>query len=211
MNRWFLDPVFRGSYPNDMLSMYGDALPEIRDGDFERIARKTDFLGINNYSPVYIKHDPEGPGEIGLVEREGEHTAVGWLVEPRAFEELLVRVHDDYRPAAMYVTENGAAFDDHRPIDGRVWDPRRTAYLHDHILAARRAMDENVPLHGYFVWSLLDNFEWAHGYSVRFGITYVEYSTQERTIKDSGRWYSTVTRANALLPIEQGTEETAGI
>lgn len=211
MNRWFLDPVFHGSYPSDMLTLYGNALPEIRDGDFERIARSTDFLGINSYSPLYVRNDPEARGGIGMADREGEHTAVGWLVEPKAFEELLVRVYDDYRPPAIYVTENGAAFDDHRPIDGRVRDPRRTAYIHDHILAARRAMDEDVPLGGYFVWSLLDNFEWAHGYSVRFGITYVEYSTQERTIKDSGRWYSMVTRANALLPIEEGAGETVGI
>ncbi|MDQ3539290.1 MAG: GH1 family beta-glucosidase [Chloroflexota bacterium] len=210
-NRWFLDPVYRGSYPNDMLTTYGDALPEIRDGDFARIARPTDFLGINNYSPFYVKHDPDGLGGIGMVEREGERTAVDWLVEPKAFEELLVRVHDDYRPMAIYVTENGAAFEDERPIDGRVRDPRRKAYIHDHILAARRAMDEDVPLAGYFVWSLLDNFEWAHGYSVRFGITYVDYASQERTIKESGRWYATVTRANALLPIDDSADETIDI
>jgi beta-glucosidase len=210
-NRWFLDPVFRGSYPNDMLAFYDDALPDIQDGDFDRIARATDFLGINNYSPVYVKHDPDGLGGIGLAEREGERTAVGWLVEPKAFEELLVRVHDDYKPAAIYVTENGAAFEDERPIDGRVRDPRRTAYLHDHILAARRAIDEEVPLGGYFVWSLLDNFEWAHGYSVRFGITYVNYSTQERTIKDSGRWYANVAHANALLPIDERADDTVDI
>jgi beta-glucosidase len=208
LNRWYLDPVLRGSYPNDMLSLYGDALPDIQDGDFDRISRRTDFLGINSYSPTYVRHDPESPAGVGMVDREGEHTAVGWLVEPKAFEELLVRVHDDYRPPAIYVTENGAAFPDEPPAGGRVRDPRRTAYLHDHILAARRAMDEEVPLRGYFVWSLLDNFEWAHGYVPRFGITYVDYETQERTIKDSGRWYATVTRANALLPIESGDEET---
>lgn len=211
MNRWFLDPVYQGSYPNDMLTLYGDALPAIEDGDFDRIARRTDFLGINNYSPVYVKHDPDGPGEVGMADRDGEHTAVGWLVEPKAFEELLVRVHDDYRPGQLFVTENGAAFADDRPVDGRVRDPRRTAYIHDHILAARRAIDEDVPLAGYFVWSLLDNFEWAQGYSLRFGITYVDYASQERTIKDSGRWYSTVTRANALLPIEDGAEDTVDL
>ncbi len=201
-NRWFLDPVFRGHYPADMLTLFEDALPDIEDGDFERIARPTDFLGINNYSPIYVRHDPDAPGEIAMVRREGERTAVDWLVEPKAFEDLLVRVHDEYRPEAIYVTENGAAFEDDPPTHGRVRDPRRTAYLHDHILAARRAIDEDVPLAGYFVWSLMDNFEWAHGYSVRFGITYVDYATQERTIKDSGRWYSSVTRANALLPID---------
>ena len=208
-NRWFLDPVFRGHYPEDMLTFYGDATPTIQDGDFAVISRKTDFLGINNYSPFYVKADAGSPGGLQMVDREGEHTAMGWLVEPRALEALLVRVSDDYKPDAILITENGAAFEGDMVVDGRVADPRRLAYIHDHLLASRRAIDSEVPLKGYFVWSLLDNFEWAHGYSKRFGVTHVNYETLERTIKDSGRWYGQVCRANAIIPVGEGPFDAA--
>jgi beta-glucosidase len=138
-----------------------------------------------------------------MTEREGEHTAVGWLVHPESLEALLVRVHDEYAPAEIYITENGAAFDDNPPVDGRVNDRQRTVYLHDHILAGLKSIDEDVPLKGYFVWSLFDNYEWSEGYDKRFGITYVDYSTMERTLKDSARWYADVTRSNSILPVDE--------
>jgi len=209
LNRWFLDPVFRGHYPEDMLGVYADSLPTIEDSDFAVISRKTDFLGINNYSPFYVTADPGSPVGYGMADREGEHTAVGWLVEPRALESLLVRVSDDYRPKSIYITENGAAFDGDAVVEGRVQDPRRLAYLHDHLMAARRAIDSETPLEGYFAWSLLDNYEWSQGYAKRFGITYVNYETQERTIKDSGRWYAQVCRANAIIPIDELSASTS--
>lgn len=201
-NRWFLDPVFKGEYPQDMLELYGDNAPEVRVGDFELISRPTDFLGINSYNPQYAKADDSGELGIGVADRDVEHTAVGWIVEPKGFEDLLVRVQNDYAPAAIYVTENGAAFDDPDPVEGRVDDPLRTAYIHGHLHAAHNAIEAGAALKGYFVWSLLDNYEWAQGYSKRFGITYVNYETQERTIKDSGCGYAGVIEANAV-PVDE--------
>jgi beta-glucosidase len=203
LNRWFLDPVFRGTYPEDIVSQIGDAHPDIESGDFAIITRPTDFLGINFYSPMYAAHDASSDLGLNIAEREGEHTAMGWLVEPESLGELLVRVHDEYKPAEIYITENGAAYDDQTPRDGRVNDERRTTYIHDHLLSALRTLDQDVPFKGYFVWSLFDNYEWAEGYSKRFGITYVDYVTQERTIKDSGRWYAEVTRTNSLVPVRE--------
>ncbi|MEJ7837507.1 MAG: GH1 family beta-glucosidase [Thermomicrobiales bacterium] len=201
VNRWFLDPVFRGQYPEDMVRGFDAAMPKIEAEDFSIISRPTDFLGINYYSPFHVEHDPGSPMQMRMVEQEGEKTSVGWLVDPPSLEKLLVRVHDEYAPAEMYITENGAAFNDAPPVDGRVQDERRTVYLHDHLLASLKSLDEDVPLRGYFVWSLFDNYEWSEGYAKRFGITYVDYATMERTLKDSARWYAEVTRANAVLPV----------
>jgi beta-glucosidase len=127
-----------------------------------------------------------GPEELAA--RGFEITEMGWPVAPDAFGELLVRVHRQYGPAAIYVTENGCAFPD-EVTDGAVHDPRRTAYLSGHLAALSGAIEAGSPVKGYFTWSLLDNFEWGHGYSKRFGITYVDYQTQQRIVKDSGRWY----------------------
>lgn len=202
-NRWFLDPVFRGAYPEDMVEEFGDDMPEIWDDDLALISRDIDFLGVNYYTPAYVKAGAEsGPFGDPSARPDGERTAMDWLVEPRGLKDLLVRIHDDYRPPSIVITENGAAFDDERPIDGRVRDPRRIAYYHGHLGACHDAIGEGVPLHGYFAWSLLDNFEWSEGYAKRFGIVHVDYSTQERTPKDSARWYSNVIRENAIQPEE---------
>jgi beta-glucosidase len=192
-NRWFLDPVFRGSYPDDMKRDVGDDLPEIADGDMALISQPTDFLGINYYNPTYVSADEQAP------QPEGERTAMGWLVEPESLKAVLLRVHEEYGPAEIAITENGAAYDDPAPIDGRVRDPERIAYFHGHLLAAREAIDAGVPLRGYFAWSLMDNFEWAEGYSRRFGIVHVDYSTLRRTPKDSARWYGEVIAQNAVV------------
>ncbi|HEV2072706.1 MAG TPA: GH1 family beta-glucosidase [Thermomicrobiales bacterium] len=200
-NRWFLDPVMKGGYPDDMLALYGDAAPEVEPGDFDLTARSTNFLGINSYNPQYAKADPASSMGMTSADREGERTAMGWIVEPQGFQDLLVRVQNDYAPPAIYVTENGAAFNDPAPVDGRVADPQRTSYIRRHLLAAHNAIEQGAKLEGYFVWSLLDNYEWAHGYSQRFGITRVDYQTQERTIKDSGRFYADVIASNSV-PVE---------
>ena len=192
-NRWFADPVYRGEYPEDMVEEVGDDMPEIEPGDMALISRPTDFLGLNYYNPDYVSADPDAP------QPEGERTAMGWLVEPQGLTDLLTRVKDDYAPAEIYITENGAAYDDRSPIDGRVHDPKRIAYYQKHLAACLDAIDAGVPLRGYFAWSLLDNFEWAEGYGKRFGIVHVDYATQQRTPKDSARWYATVARENALL------------
>jgi beta-glucosidase len=201
-NRWFFDPVLRGEYPEDMVRAFGDTAPEIQAGDMEIISVPTDFLGINNYNPQFVKADPSRPDGVGNVDPGGEHTAMGWPVYPQGLEDLILRIQRDYDPPAIYVTENGAAYDDPPPADGRVHDPRRVSYLQRHLLACHRAIEQGAKLRGYFVWSLLDNFEWAEGYAKRFGVTHVDFETQERTIKDSGLFFADVIEANGV-PHEQ--------
>lgn len=199
-NRWFLDPVFKGSYPEDMVEEFGDDMPEVQEGDLDLASRGSDFLGVNYYMPSYVKAGVENPFFDPTIAPDYERTATGWLVEPRGLRDLLVRLDQDYGPREIYITENGAAFDDDRPVDGRVHDPRRIAYYHGHLGACHDAIGEGVPLKGYFAWSLMDNFEWSEGYSKRFGLVYVDYSTQERTPKDSARWYANVIGENAIQP-----------
>ncbi len=191
-NRLYLDPIFKGSYPADVIDGLGVSGPSIRPGDMEAIRAPIDFLGVNYYMRFVVKADPTGRNPFGEhVRVEGaERTAMDWEIYPEGLRELLARVHRDYAPAVMYVTENGAAFDDVVGPDGRVRDERRRAYLEAHFAQAARAIADGAPLQGYFVWSLMDNFEWAEGYDRRFGLVYVDYDTQERTVKDSGRWYA---------------------
>jgi beta-glucosidase len=182
-NRIWLDPLYKGEYPEDMVRGAGDDMPAIEEGDMALISRPTDFLGVNYYNPDYVSADPDAPRP------EGERTAMGWLVEPKGLTDLLERLHRDYDPGALYITENGAAYDDPQPIDDRVRDPKRIAYFQGHLAACLDAIDAGVPLEGYFAWSLLDNFEWAEGYAKRFGIVHVDYETQERTPKQSALWF----------------------
>jgi beta-glucosidase len=186
-NRWFLDPIFRGAYPADLLERNEIVAPVVLDGDLEAISAPLDFLGVNNYFRFVVSAGADGP----QIERdpEAQETDMGWEVYPDGLHRLLVRVAHDYGPPAIYVTENGAAFGDVRVHDGRVHDPERTAYIASHIDAVSRAVADGAPVKGYFVWSLLDNFEWAYGYSKRFGIVYIDYPTLERVPKDSFYWY----------------------
>jgi beta-glucosidase len=202
LNRWFLDPLFGRGYPSDMTALYAASMPRMAPEDVAAIAAPLDFLGINSYFPTYVRAAPPEPGrELGaealgpaeLAERGFEVTEMGWPVVPDALRELLVGVHARYAPPAIYMTENGAAFAD-RVEDGAVHDPRRTVYLAEHVQAVAQAIEAGAPLRGYFVWSLLDNFEWAHGYSKRFGLIYVDYPTQRRLPKDSARWYRSFLR-----------------
>jgi beta-glucosidase len=190
-NRWFLDPLLRGSYPADMLELYEretGPLEAIREGDLETIAQPLDFLGVNFYRPNLVAAD--GSPVLGLreVEQDAELTAMGWPVVPQALTELLLRLKRDYGDLPLLITENGAAFQD-RLDDGIVDDARRVAYLRGHIAAVERARAQGVDVRGYYVWSLLDNFEWEWGYDKRFGIVYVDYPTQRRIPKRSALWY----------------------
>jgi beta-glucosidase len=195
VNRWFLDPIMRGTYPEDLVGLYGfatkldEALP-VEDSDMRIVSTPLDFVGVNYYTRFVVEAAFEPPLMLKIVPQPGEQTAMGWEVYPEGLYDALVRVHREYGATSVYVTESGAAFDDEVTAEGEVRDPRRTAYLESHIAAAARAADDGVPLGGYFVWSLLDNFEWAEGYSKRFGIVRVDYDTQHRTVKESGRWYS---------------------
>ncbi len=201
---WYLDPLHRGAYPEEILGIYGRLgwIPETRDGDLEAISAPLDFLGLNYYSRSMVRHDPDaGPLQAADVHEPGQYTEMGWLVYPDGLYDLLTRVHRDYAPAELYVTENGAAYADVVGADGLVHDDQRVAYLREHFAAAARAISSGVPLRGYFVWSLLDNFDWAEGYSKRFGIVRVDYETQARTVKDSGWFVRDVAAANGF-PLE---------
>ena len=192
-NRWFLDPVFLGSYPADMLEYYEQRfgpLDAIQEGDLELISQPLDFLGVNFYRPNIVAADDNG-SVLGLrdIDPDVEHTAMGWPVVPSALTELLLRLQRDYGDVPFMVTENGAAFDDEVNGDGAVDDDRRLAYIEGHIEALERARAEGADIRGYYVWSLLDNFEWEHGYEKRFGIVFVDFATQPRIPKRSALWY----------------------
>ena len=188
-NRWFLDPVFRGEYPADLVEHYAASLPPIADGDLATIAAPIDVLGVNTYSRGVIGASPDGGAPTYVRVPDSEYTDMDWEVYPDGLHDLLVRLRDDYAPERIAITENGAAFSDVRGHDGAVRDPERLAYLERHLDAVGRALEAGVPVTGYYVWSLLDNFEWQHGYAKRFGIVYVDYPTLERVPKSSFRWY----------------------
>src|SRR5581483_5105625 len=161
----------------------------VREGDLEAISTPLDWLGVNNYSRSIIRANPDGGRPLEVRAPDGPLTAMGWEVFPDGLYELLVRAHREWGASAIYVSENGAAFGDTRGHDGRVHDPERIDYLSSYLAAVERAMADGVPVLGYFVWSLLDNFEWSLGYGSRFGLVYVDYPTLERVPKDSFEWY----------------------
>ena len=159
------------------------------------------FLGVNYYFPAQVAHDDAGDvvrtRDVPI--EDVPRTAMGWPVDPSGLEDVLVRVTEDYGPAEIIVTENGSAFEDHVGPDGSVDDPHRAAYLESHLAALARAVDRGAPVTGYYAWSLLDNFEWAYGYDKRFGLVRVDYETQQRTIKASGRRYAGIAGAARLV------------
>ncbi len=201
-HRWFLDPIFRGEYPADVVARLGDFLPDVRPGDLEIISRPLDYLGANYYTRVVVGASPGGPGAIdnfpSFHQEQSEYTTMNWEVYPRGIYEHLTRLHRDYHVPTIYVIENGAAVADTLAPDGKVHDPRRQHYMREHFLQAHQALSEGVPLRGYSVWALLDNFEWSFGYSQRFGLTYIDYESQQRTLKDSAYWYKDVIASNEV-------------
>ena len=202
MNRWFLDPLFKGTYPQDMVDIFSRAftLPETSAGDDALISEPVDFLGINNYTRVLVKASASEDDFMGnpVNPSESEYTEMGWEVYPRGLYELLVRVHRDYGPLPLYVTENGAAFEDKLQKDKTVNDERRINYLQGYLLECWNALEQGVPLKGYYVWTWMDNFEWAFGYSKRFGLVYIDYATSKRYPKNSAYWYKKVISCNGL-------------
>jgi beta-glucosidase len=171
---------------------------EPQAGDMAIANRPFDFLGVNYYTRMVCKAGSDAPLRVDRVEQRGEHTEMGWEVYPEGLYDLLLRLHQDYAPRSLFITENGAAYGDQIDAQGQVRDGRREVYLREHFVQAQRAIAAGVPLHGYFVWSLMDNFEWSHGYGKRFGLVHVDYATMARTIKQSGHWYGQVTRRNGL-------------
>ncbi|GAA1833076.1 GH1 family beta-glucosidase [Luedemannella flava] len=224
-NRLFLDPLLLGRYPDDVVADLATVsdFSHVRDGDLETISTPLSMLGINYYSrhvvaapePVDGVVDWRGggavepwPGSEGVrfVKRDGVPvTAMDWEIDAPGLTETLVRVNREYPELPLYITENGAAFDDQIDGDGAVNDQPRVAYFDGHLRACLDAIDEGVPLRGYFAWSLLDNYEWAWGYTRRFGIVHVDYETQVRTPKASALWYSDVIARHAVAD-PQGAE-----
>lgn len=190
---WFLDPVLRGCYPAGAWAAYGSKAPTLRPADLQTMAQPLDFLGVNYYFRALL----DGARRISGAP-DAEYTDMGWEVHAPGLYRLLTKLQREYPAVPLYITENGAAFQDEISADGGVHDPRRVNYLREHLAACQQAISAGVDLRGYFVWSLLDNFEWARGYSKRFGITYVDYATQQRIPKDSFHFYREVIARNGL-------------
>jgi beta-glucosidase len=199
MNRQYLDPVFFGSYPEELREIFGEAWPEFSQDDMRLIQQPIDFLGINYYTRSVSRNDPAAVPvrASGVRQSQHAHTETGWEVYPPALTRTLLWVKERYGDIPLYITENGAAFyDPPQAIDGRIDDPLRVWYYREHLLAAHEAMRQGVDLRGYCAWSLLDNYEWSLGYSKRFGLIHVNYETLERTPKASARYYAEVIRTN---------------
>jgi beta-glucosidase len=202
-NRQFLDPVLLGRVPGELPEMFGTAWPAWTTDELQQINQPLDFVGINYYLRLVVRDDPSaGPARARAVRQVNcPHTATDWEMYPQGLTDTLQWVKSRYGDVPQYITENGAAFNDVLPPNGDVFDPQRVEYLQSHLLAARRAIHDGVDLRGYFVWSLLDNFEWQSGYSKRFGIVYVDFETLQRVPKAAARFYSDVIRTNGA-PLE---------
>ncbi len=218
-NRIFLEPIFRGRYPADVIEDTRSITEWefVRPGDEAEIAQPIDVLGVNYYTPTLVEAFG-GQGErvvadghaaseaspwpgaetVQFPAQPGPHTAMGWHIDAAGLYELLDRVGREYPGVPLLITENGAAFEDEVDPAGTIQDERRVLYVQEHLAAIHRAIAEGVAVHGYFLWSLLDNFEWSYGYSKRFGIFYVDFETQERVPKASAHWYREVIAANGI-------------
>lgn len=207
--RWWMDPISGRKYPADVIddatrlgALQNSEMPFIQPGDMETIAAPIDFLGLNYYSRHLVRDEQAKdnlPQTVFPAPKDPDHwTEMDWEIYPDGLFRVLAGVYYHYQPRKLYVTENGASYSDAPGPDGAIHDERRTRYLQQHFEAAYRAIQEGVPLAGYFVWSLLDNFEWAYGYSQRFGIVWTDFQTQQRIPKDSALWFKQVIQANGL-------------
>jgi beta-glucosidase len=216
VNGIYLDPLLHGQYPGHAPAGMLPPPALVADGDLDTISQRLDFLGVNYYSPIFLRAgDPSDlrrneeparcavPGVVEYRPGELERTTMGWLVDADGLHEILLEVSKQAPGLPLYITENGRAAEDYVNPQGEVDDIERVRYLHAHLEAAARAIKDGVSLAGYFVWSLLDNFEWAWGYQKRFGIVFVDFGTQRRIPKSSARFYSSVAQANAVpsLPV----------
>jgi beta-glucosidase len=221
-NGLFLDPVLHGRYPERAREHILPPPSLIKDGDMELISAPIDFLGVNYYSPMYVKLSERGgahadetpidglPGVVTYTPADLPRTSMGWLIEPDGLHDTLVAVAAQLPPGCrIYVTENGCAAEDYVNPEGTVEDVERVEYLHGHLAAAWNAIQEGVPLAGYFYWSVYDNFEWGWGYQKRFGLVYIEFESQRRIPKRSAAFYRQVMRANELPALDTQTHAWA--
>jgi len=195
-SHWFHDPVYLGSYPQEVIDFSGVTMP-IQSDDMKIISERLDWHGLNYYFPAKIADDPSGDGartHWGHI--DGPKTDMGWGIDASVMRDFLIKLKTHWKTPKIYITENGSAWPDTVAPDGRIYDPEREQYLMEHLSAAAEAIEAGVDLRGYFGWSLLDNYEWAYGYAKRFGYAYVDYPTQTRTIKESGRAFSRLIRAS---------------
>jgi beta-glucosidase len=200
INRWYLDPLARHGYPEDMLQEYGQAMDFVLEGDLETIATPLDYLGVNYYTRSIARSEkiPEEKNAPRQIPEPKDVTEMDWEIYPAGLFEILERLHREYAFPGLMVTENGAAFADRWSSSGSVEDPERIRYLEAHVREVARALHAGIPVRGYFAWSFLDNFEWAHGYSKRFGLVYVDYQTLKRIPKRSAYWFTEVISSNHL-------------
>jgi beta-glucosidase len=197
LNRHFLDPPLLGHLPPELADVFGDAWRDWTDEELRQVRQPIDFVGVNYYLRLVVKDDPTaGAARARAVRQENcPYTAMEWEIYPQGLSDTLLWLRERYGDLPLHITENGAAFDDHWDGSPLVHDPQRVEYLRSHLRAAREAIAAGVDLRGYFVWSLLDNFEWQCGYSKRFGIVHVDFATQRRTLKASAKFYSDVIRS----------------
>ncbi|MFJ9583917.1 GH1 family beta-glucosidase [Streptomyces acidicola] len=222
-NGIFHGPMLHGAYPETLLKATEELTDwsYVMEGDLELINQPLDALGLNYYTPALVSAaDAEARGpradghgasayspwpaadDVMFHQSPGEQTQMGWSIDPTGLHDLLMRYTREAPGLPLYITENGAAYDDKPDPDGRVHDPERIAYLHGHLSAVRRAISDGADVRGYYQWSLMDNFEWSYGYEKRFGMVYVDYATLKRTPKSSARWYSEAARTGTLPPVE---------
>lgn len=204
LNRWFLDPIIKGSYPQDMVQLYEEAgvvLPEASAETLELISQPLDFIGLNYYNDFYVKDAPaiwplafeiENPKHLPVNDR-------GWPITEDGFLRILLRMKEEYGINRILITENGTATNEVIDVVGQVNDPQRIDYLKRHLRSLHKAIQAGVQVDGYMQWSYCDNFEWSFGYQSRFGLVYIDFETQQRIIKQSGHWYANVAKENALL------------
>ncbi|MFJ6565997.1 glycoside hydrolase family 1 protein [Streptomyces sp. NPDC091292] len=223
-NGVFHGPMLHGAYPEGLFADTARLTDwaYVQDGDLEVIHQPLDALGLNYYTPTLVAaarpddgspgsradghgasdHSPwPAAGDVTFLQTPGERTEMGWTIDPSGLRDLILRYSREAPGLPLYITENGAAYDDRPDAEGRVHDPERIAYLHAHLTAVHDAIDAGADVRGYYLWSLLDNFEWAYGYEKRFGAVYVDYATQTRTPKSSARWYARAARTGGLPPV----------
>ncbi|MET9733001.1 GH1 family beta-glucosidase [Streptomyces sp. NPDC006458] len=223
-NGVFHGPMLHGAYPETLLSATSSVTDWsfVQDGDLRTAHQPLDALGINYYTPTLVSvaaNAPRGPRadghgasesspwpgseDVAFHQTPGERTEMGWTIDPTGLHDLIMRFSREAPGVPLHITENGAAYDDKPDPDGRVHDPDRIAYLHGHLAAVRRAITDGADVRGYYLWSLLDNFEWAYGYEKRFGAVYVDYATLSRTPKSSAYWYGRAARSGVLPGVDE--------